>query len=57
MKKMVSGILFLMKKRVTVVEAALKERFGIMHDRLALTAFLREGEIFEFLARQPATRR
>ena len=45
------------EKRVTVIEAALKERFGIMHDRLALTAFLREGEIFEFLARQPATRR
>lgn len=45
------------EKRVTVVEAALKEKFGIMHDRLALTTFLREGEIFEFLARQPATRR
>ena len=45
------------EKRITVVEATLKERFGIMHDRLALTAFLREGEIFEFLARQPATRR
>ena len=45
------------EKRVTVVEATLKERFGIMHDRLALTTFLREGEIFEFLARQPATRR
>ncbi len=44
-------------KRVTVVEAALKDKFGIMHDRLALTTFLREGEIFEFLARQPATRR
>lgn len=44
-------------QRVTVVEATLKEMFGIMHDRLALTAFLREGEIFEFLARQPATRR
>ncbi len=44
-------------KRITVVEAALKERFGIMHDRLALTTFLREGEIFEFLSRQPATRR
>lgn len=44
-------------KRITVVEATLKERFGIMHDRLALTTFLREGEIFEFLARQPATRR
>ena len=45
------------EKRITVVEETLKERFGIMHDRLALTAFLREGEIFEFLARQPATRR
>ncbi len=45
------------EKRITVVEATLKERFGIMHDRLALTTFLREGEIFEFLARQPATRR
>ena len=44
-------------KRVTVVEATLKEKFGIMHDRFALTTFLREGEIFEFLARQPATRR
>ena len=44
-------------KRVTVVEATLKDKFGIMHDRLALTTFLREGEIFEFLARQPATRR
>ena len=44
-------------KRVKVVEAMLKEKFGIMHDRLALTAFLREGEIFEFLARQPSTRR
>lgn len=43
--------------RITVVEAALKERFGISHDRLALTTFLREGEIFEFLARQPANRR
>ncbi len=44
-------------KRITVVEAMLKDKFGIIHDRLALTAFLREGEIFEFLARQPATRR
>lgn len=44
-------------KRVKVVEEILKEKFGIMHDRLALTAFLREGEIFEFLARQPSTRR
>ena len=43
--------------RITVVEATLKERFGFSHDRLALTTFLREGEIFEFLARQPATRR
>ncbi len=44
-------------KRITVVEATLKERFGFSYDRLALTTFLREGEIFEFLARQPATRR
>ena len=43
--------------RITVVEATLKERFGFSHDRLALTTFLREGEIFEFLARQPVTRR
>ena len=43
--------------RITVVEATLKERFGFSYDRLALTTFLREGEIFEFLARQPATRR
>lgn len=43
--------------RITVVEKTLKERFGLSHDRLALTTFLREGEIFEFLARQPATRR
>ena len=45
------------ENRVTVVESTLKEQFGFSHDRLALTAFLREGEIFEFLARQPATRR
>lgn len=45
------------EKRVKAVEATLQKQFGIMHDRLALTAFLREGEIFEFLARQPATRR
>jgi len=45
------------EKRVRAVEAKLQNQFGIMHDRLALTAFLREGEIFEFLARQPATRR
>lgn len=45
------------ESRVTVVEATLKEQFGFSHDRLALTTFLREGEIFEFLARQPATRR
>ena len=35
----------------------LAERFGIMHEQLALTTFLREGEIFEFLARQSASRR
>lgn len=45
------------EKRVRAVEATLQKQFGIMHNRLALTAFLREGEIFEFLARQPATRR
>ena len=45
------------EKRITVVEALLKEKFGFSHDRLAITTFLREGEIFEFLARQPATRR
>lgn len=45
------------ESRITVVEATLKEQFGFSHDRLALTTFLREGEIFEFLARQPATRR
>jgi len=44
-------------KRITVVEARLKEQFGFSYDKLALTTFLREGEIFEFLARQPATRR
>ncbi len=43
--------------RVKAPEIELQKRFGIMHDRLALTTFLREGEIFEFLARQPATRR
>ena len=45
------------ENRVTVIEATLKEMFGFSYDRLALTTFLREGEIFEFLARQPATRR
>ena len=35
----------------------LQERFGIRHEQLALTTFLREGEIFEFLARQSTTRR
>ncbi len=43
--------------RITVVEATLKQRFGFSYNKLALTTFLREGEIFEFLARQPATRR
>ena len=43
--------------RIKAPETELQKRFGIMHDRLALTTFLREGEIFEFLARQPATRR
>lgn len=45
------------ENRITVVDATLKEQFGFSHDRLALTTFLREGEISEFLARQPATRR
>ncbi|MDE0399171.1 MAG: AAA family ATPase [Candidatus Poribacteria bacterium] len=45
------------EKRVRVTETLLQERFGIMHEQLALTTFLREGEIFEFLARQSTTRR
>lgn len=45
------------EERVSVVESVLKERFGFMHERFALTTFLREGEINEFLVRQPATRR
>ena len=45
------------EKRVRVTESLLQERFGIMHEQLALTTFLREGEIFEFLARQSTTRR
>ena len=45
------------EKRVRVTEALLQERFGIMHEQLALTTFLREGEIFEFLARQSTSRR
>ena len=45
------------EKRVKVTEAMLQEQFGIMHEQLALTTFLREGEIFEFLARQSTTRR
>ena len=43
--------------RITFAASQLQERFGLTHQHLALTAFLREGEIFEFLARQPATRR
>ena len=43
--------------RIRATEVMLQERFGIMHEQLALTTFLREGEIFEFLARQSATRR
>ncbi len=43
--------------RIKATEAMLQERFGIRHEQLALTTFLREGEIFEFLARQSATRR
>ena len=45
------------EQRVRVTESLLQERFGIMHEQLALTTFLREGEIFEFLARQSTTRR
>jgi len=44
-------------KRIKATETMLQERFGIRHEQLALTAFLREGEIFEFLARQSTTRR
>ena len=44
-------------KRIRATELMLQERFGILHEQLALTTFLREGEIFEFLARQSATRR
>ena len=45
------------ENRVRVTETLLHERFGIMHEQLALTTFLREGEIFEFLARQSTSRR
>ncbi len=45
------------EKRVKVVETELANRFGFAHQHLALTTFLREGEIFEFLAQQPTTRR
>ena len=45
------------EKRIKVTETMLEERFGIMHEQLALTTFLREGEIFEFLARQSTSRR
>ena len=45
------------EKRIKVTETMLHERFGIMHEQLALTTFLREGEIFEFLARQSTNRR
>ena len=45
------------ENRVRVTETLLQERFGIMHEQLALTTFLREGEIFEFLARQATSRR
>ena len=44
-------------KRIKATEIMLQERFGIRHEQLALTTFLREGEIFEFLARQSTTRR
>ena len=43
--------------RVRATELMLEERFAIRHEQLALTTFLREGEIFEFLARQSASRR
>ncbi len=43
--------------RIRATEEMLQDQFGIMHEQLALTTFLREGEIFEFLARQSATRR
>ena len=45
------------ENRVKVTETMLQEQFGITHEQLALTTFLREGEIFEFLARQTASRR
>ena len=45
------------EKRIKVTETLLQERFGILHEQLALTTFLREGEIFEFLARQSTSRR
>ncbi len=45
------------ENRVRVTETLLQEQFGIMHEQLALTTFLREGEIFEFLARQSTSRR
>ena len=35
----------------------LKKMFHLTHHHLASTTFLREGEIFEFLVRQPADRR
>lgn len=44
-------------KRIKATETMLQDRFGIRHEQLALTTFLREGEIFEFLARQSTTRR
>ena len=45
------------EQRIKATETMLQQRFGIMHDQLALTTFLREGEIFEFLARQSTSRR
>ncbi len=44
-------------KRIKATETLLQDRFGIRHEQLALTTFLREGEIFEFLARPSTTRR
>ena len=35
----------------------LRQKFHLSYHHLAATTFLREGEIFEFLARQPADRR
>ena len=39
------------------VDADLRQMFHLTYDHLAAATFLREGEIFEFLARQPSHRR